>query len=168
MPTGVIYSIVCNETGEVYYGSTTKTVEERIQQHRWDCATWKNGGKKNYCSSYKIIERNNYNVNEVECVEYEQKQQLREREKYWVENNSCINLFSPLLTKEELTTYYNERNRTERKKDTNRIWRESNKDILREKKRLYDIEYRKKKKEKSKNGREPPPHQQLYESQGVL
>ena len=31
--TGIIYRIVCNITGEVYYGSTFRTLKRRMQAH---------------------------------------------------------------------------------------------------------------------------------------
>ena len=161
---GYIYSIVCNETGEVYYGSTTKSVEERIQQHRWDCATWKNGGKKNYCSSYSIIERDNYTVNTIETVEYEERKEILEIEKVFIRNNPCINRGNPISTAEERKEYYRQRNATERKKETNRIWRENNKERVIEINRKAD----KKRREKNKNGGEPTSNQQLHEGSGEL
>jgi len=39
-----IYRIVCNETNEIYFGKTTKTLQERLKNH-------KNLG----CSSRQII-----------------------------------------------------------------------------------------------------------------
>ena len=40
---GIIYKIVCNETGECYYGSTTKTLNKRITEHKSTCKGWKLG-----------------------------------------------------------------------------------------------------------------------------
>jgi len=159
MPTGVIYSIVCNETGEVYYGSTTKTADERSRKHYNSFNAWKEG-KYDYCSSFQIIERGNYTVNTVDTIDFETKKELHERERFWIENNECINRKLPAQTSEERKEYLLLFSRTEKRREQQRIWAENNKEKMRE--------YARRHREKKKNGREPPPHQQLYESQGEL
>ena len=137
MPSGFIYSIVCNETGEVYYGSTTQNVSERIFIHNSNMKRW-NEGKTNYCASYEIIERNNYTVSTIETVEFEDKTELYERERFYIENNDCVNCRLPVLTTEE---------RTEQAKERGKIWRENNKGKFRE----YKRRYREKKRNETEN-----------------
>jgi hypothetical protein len=88
---GIIYKIVCNETGEVYYGSTTKpTLNIRISGHKCSFKRWKEG-KTNYMTSFQILERGNYSYSLIETVECEDRKQLEQRERYYIENNECIN-----------------------------------------------------------------------------
>jgi hypothetical protein len=87
---GIIYKITCNETGEVYYGSTTKSLNLRISQHKSACKRWKEG-KCHFTTSYNIIDRGNYSYSLIETVECEDKKQLEAVERRYIENNECIN-----------------------------------------------------------------------------
>ena len=126
MPSGVIYSIVCNETGEVYYGSTTKTADERVYRHLCCFKSWKRG-KNRCCSSFRIIERGNYTVNTVDTIDFETKKELHERERFWIENNECINRQLPTQTPEE-------------KRNRERLYYEKKKDHIQQyKKTLFEV-----------------------------
>ena len=88
---GIIYKIVCNETNMVYYGSATKSMNKRISDHKSGYKRWK-AGSCWYTSSYSIIERGNYSYSLIETVECEDRKQLETRERYYIENNECINI----------------------------------------------------------------------------
>tara|TARA_R110000803_G_scaffold38011_1_gene82028 strand:+ start:357 stop:1004 length:648 start_codon:yes stop_codon:yes gene_type:complete len=77
-----IYKIVCNETGQTYYGSTTVLLSQRIGKHRL----------YNSCSSRCIIERGNYDYSLIEEFPCESKEQLHKRERWYIENNDCVNV----------------------------------------------------------------------------
>ena len=79
---GKIYKIVCNETGETYYGATIQKLSARISKHK---------APTNRTTSKEIVERNNYDVVLCECFPCETREQLLERENYWIENNECVN-----------------------------------------------------------------------------
>ena len=42
---GIIYKIVCNETGDVYYGSTQTSLSQRMHLHFVDITRYENGNK---------------------------------------------------------------------------------------------------------------------------
>ena len=89
---GKIYKIVCNETGEVYYGSTIrKYISDRIAHHRCE--------KK--CESKHIINRNNYYYELVEVYSCNNVYELETRERWYIENNNCINNRIPTRTMKE-------------------------------------------------------------------
>jgi len=72
---GKIYKIVCNTTGETYYGSTTQPLWKRMGHHR--CKT-------NSANSKQIIERGNYDyvlVEEYPCDNKEQDKKYQEQMK---------------------------------------------------------------------------------------
>ena len=96
---GKIYHIVCNLTGEIYYGSTVQRISMRMGTHR----------KNKDCCSKQIIERGDYHYGLVEDYKCENKEQLLMRERYYVDNNNCINKKSPFLSKEEKIAIMNER-----------------------------------------------------------
>ena len=92
-----IYKIVCNETGETYYGSTTQMLSQRLSEHRIKA-------KKNYkIKSTSIINRGNYDIVLCEECPCENKEQLHAIERKWIENNECVNKQIPTRT---LTEYY--------------------------------------------------------------
>ena len=93
---GNIYAIVCNETGEMYIGSTTKTIEYRLSQHK---------SVSNSCSSKQIIDRKNYKLQLLESSIYDTKSEILSREKHWIqeskktceiEGGSVINKATPI------------------------------------------------------------------------
>ena len=116
---GKIYKIYCNETGDVYYGSTIQPISARITQHRSKC--------KYQCSSKTIIDRGNYSYSLVESFPCNSKEELHSRERYWIENNNCINKIIPCRTRKE----YREDNKEIISKKLKK-WREDNKDKIKE------------------------------------
>lgn len=88
-----IYKIVCNETGETYYGSTTQPLAKRLAVHK---------NKSNLCKSKQIIERGNYDIVLCEECPCENKEQLHAIERKWIEGNECINKNIPCRTGKEL------------------------------------------------------------------
>ncbi len=88
---GKIYKIVCNLTGKVYYGSTCEpTLARRLAKHVNSFNCFKNG-KTNFVSSFSIIENNNYFIVLVEKYACNDKMELQQRERFYIENNDCIN-----------------------------------------------------------------------------
>jgi GIY-YIG catalytic domain len=87
---GIIYKITCNETGEVYYGSTQQSLNVRMICHKASCKQWKEG-KCGFTTSYQIIDRGNYSYSLIETVECEDRKQLEARERFYIESNECIN-----------------------------------------------------------------------------
>lgn len=102
---GNIYAIVCNETGEMYIGSTSKHVEFRLEQHK---------SSFNKCSSKQIIDRNNYKLKILETLTVDNKNEILLREKHWIhqskiaceiEGGAVINKANPFRTEEEMKEY---------------------------------------------------------------
>jgi hypothetical protein len=130
---GIIYKIECNETGEVYYGSTTQSLNRRMIGHKSCCKQWKEG-KCNFTTSFQIIDRGNYSYNLIEIVECEDKYQLETRERFYIENNECINKYIPCRTGKEYSEANKEVINEKAKewytanKDKKKAYREANKD----------------------------------------
>ena len=103
-----IYKIVCNITGEIYFGSTTEThLCKRLAKHRNSFKRYKEG-KYHFNSSFPIIERGDYNVVLVELCNFKSKDELFKRERDYIENNKCVNRIIPIsnLTKKERKKVY--------------------------------------------------------------
>ncbi len=121
-----IYKIVCNETDEVYIGSTSRTLEERLKGHISESK--RNNETQRRTTSSQIIERCNYYMEELDSTNIQEKRFILER--YYIENiPNCINKYIPTRTDKE---YY---------------------DDNREKNKVYKKEYREKNKEKIKEKR---------------
>ena len=114
---GKIYKIVCNLTGEVYYGSTIESLKTRITKHRYD--------KK--CMCRHIINRNNYYYELLEDYSCNNRYELTTRERFYIDNNECINKYIPTRTIKE----WREDNK-EKLKVRDKIYRENNKEKIKE------------------------------------
>jgi len=100
-----IYKIVSNVNDDVYYGSTTeRTLARRLVQHRADFKRYL-AGNFHYITSFKILETNDYDIVLVERVNCNSKEELHQRERFYIENNACVNKIRPNRTMNE---YYND------------------------------------------------------------
>ena len=88
-----IYRLFGN--GMNYYGSTTQSLYERKMKHK----TIKN----NMCASRLIIEScDDWDIEIVEiCPNGTTKKEALWRERWWFDNNECINKQKPIISKEE-------------------------------------------------------------------
>ena len=108
----ITYCLVCNITGEKYYGSSEKTLEVRMKKHK--C-------KRNTCVSRQIIERGDYDI--YQLCKYDTIEEAKMKEKWYIDNKECINERRVRLTEEQKRQYDKE-------------YKEQNKDIINEKKKL--------------------------------
>lgn len=95
-----IYRLFGN--GMSYYGLTTQSLQERRLKHQTI--------KKNMCASRLIIEScDDWDIEIVEiCANGTTREQALWRERWWFDNNECVNKQRPIISKEE-------------KKDNNRL-----------------------------------------------
>lgn len=117
---GIIYEIRCNETNEVYIGSTIKSIKDRMRIHM----------QRQNCSSMQIINRGNYAVNILEQFECSEIKDLRIRERFYFDNTNCINILRPYLAPEE---------KAQERKEYQALYRSAH----REKNQKYQKYYRK-------------------------
>ena len=83
MVKGYIYAIVCNITGETYYGCTGNKIKRRLYKHESDARLDKR------CCSKQIINRGNYTLHLVEeCSWYD----MHDIETEYIQNYECINI----------------------------------------------------------------------------
>ena len=128
---GYIYKIWDNDDPSlVYYGSTKQQVSIRMGKHR---------EIKNACTSKIIIERNNYQYATIEKVEYEDKFELHNRERWYIENNICVNKCIPNQTQAEWCKKNKQQLVEYRKKNKQQMaeYRKKNKEKIAEKNKDY-------------------------------
>ena len=121
-----IYEIRCNQTDEVYIGSTSRTLEERLKSH---ISESKRNETQRRTTSSPIIERDNYVIKELDSTNIEEKR--FELERYYIENiPNCINKYIPTRTDKE---YYDDNK--EKNKIYKKEYREKNKEKIKEKRK---------------------------------
>ena len=134
-----IYKIECNMTNDVYYGSTTKRLTRRLAGHKYDAKF----DAKN-CASRQILDRNDYFIELIENYPCNSKRELETRERWWIENNQCINNKLPIVSEEETKRY--RLDYYKKHKEHYKQYRDNHKEVVRE----YNKEYRHQNKEKIK------------------
>ena len=104
---GKIYQLVCNETNEVYIGSTVQDLEVRLTRHKTPT---------NNCYSKQIIDRGNYYIELLETYPCNNEYELNRKEGEYQRAIECINHDIAGRTdaewrqdnKEKLAKYYKE------------------------------------------------------------
>ena len=119
---GKIYRLVCNITNKNYYGSTTQLLSKRLYDHKKNYIYYLKSNKK-YLTSFEIIKEDNFDIVLVELFNCSCKMELEKRERFYIENNQCVNKYIPTRTQEE----YKETNKY---KENTKKYREINKDKL--------------------------------------
>lgn len=92
MSTYSIYKIYGFHHDMIYYGSTKKSLYDRLKQHENAYR------RKNYISSSHIIETGDFMI---ELIETSPECEFRNRERYYVENFPCVNKNIPGRTMKE-------------------------------------------------------------------
>jgi len=87
---GIIYKIIDNTSNKIYIGSTCYTLKQRLKNHESSYRQYMNGVSNNLMS-FKILENNNYSIELLENYPSNSKNELELREKYYIENNICVN-----------------------------------------------------------------------------
>ena len=75
-----------------------------MDKHRSDYRLFKKGSKKNKTMSFDIFDKyglENCQIELIECVNANSKDELHSRERYYIKLNKCVNKCIPLRTKEE-------------------------------------------------------------------
>jgi hypothetical protein len=119
---GYIYKIqptVEHQPNEIYIGSTTKTLNERLQKHKYSYSDYLKGNFHSKVSMFELFDKygiNNFDIILLDEIEFNDKKQLTKLEGEYIKSNKCVN------RKIEGRT----------KKETDKSYREKNKDKLRE------------------------------------
>jgi len=99
---GTIYKLTCDDPELVYYGSTIQKLNTRLSKHKYE---W----SKCYgnCSSCLLFDMGNVEIHEVEKVE--NKENIKQREDYYISNFPCVNkkyAYNGENRKEQKHNYY--------------------------------------------------------------
>jgi len=116
---GIVYSICCNETKEIYVGSTIESLNRRISTHK---------SSHNECKSKQILLRGNYTIEILEELDIDNIEILLWKERHYIDTlDKCINRFRPIINNEDKTEY------------NHKYW-ENHKEIINERRKDLSIE----------------------------
>ncbi len=149
---GKIYRIVSPSKNLVYYGSTTQTISQRLQDHLKEYRL-----KTKPCKSFIVLECEDYKIELIEEYSCNNRQQLEKKEGEYQKNNECVNEKIAGRTKTEW--YYDNQERLLEKRknyyqDNVEIERQKNKDYQKnnkEKIKQYHKDYYQRKKQEQVN-----------------
>ena len=96
---GKIYKLVCENL--VYYGSTIQPLCERKSKHKQTYLMFKKGLSTKKTTAMQLYEIGDPKIYLVEDFPCERKEQLESRERWWIENNPCVNKVIPTRSAKE-------------------------------------------------------------------
>ena len=109
MENGKIYKLICNNTGKCYYGSTVFSLDKRLKDHEYQYKSYLKN-KSKYVSSFEILAGGNYDIELFENFPCYRKQDLLNREGYYMRNNECVNKMMTGRSREEYREIFKENN----------------------------------------------------------
>lgn len=119
---GKIYAIRSHQTDKVYIGSTTQVLSARLGSHVREKKYYEDG-IINYITSFEMLEFDDYYIELLELCPCDSKEELHKREGEIIRTTpNCVNKYIPGRT--------------------NKQWKIDNKDILKEKRKQYNIKNR--------------------------
>ena len=108
---GKVYQINTSLGPEVYYGSTTQSLKQRMAEHKFHFL----------CTSHLIFKKHGFENCKIELVEdypCNSRKELETRERFYIENNVCINKCIPTRTDAEYRADNKEKIKTQSKQYT--------------------------------------------------
>jgi len=134
---GKIYKITSKHHELPYFGSTCSELRKRLYDHK------RNSKKKldGNVTSYKLIELGDYKIELVEKFPCKNKNELLERESYYIKNFDCINKNLPKITKEERKQYekkYRDTHKEQQKRYIKKWTKDNHDKILKDKKDYWE------------------------------
>ena len=150
-----IYKITDVGCNECYYGSTVQPLSKRIGQHRSHYSLYKKG-KASFVTSFILFDKvglENCKIELVETFECKSKEELHQREAYYIRNNECVNKVNPGRIHKEYQKEYQKEYREENQdklKEYQKEYYEENKENIKEQQKEYREENKEKLKERYK------------------
>ena len=150
---GKIYMIESKEGDMRYYGSTVQTLKRRLTSHKSNKKRYENGKKTFYNTSHQILDYDDYEISLVEDFQFNSRKELETRERWYIENNECVNKCIPTRTKKEYQKKYHQEHKQELLQQK-KLYREKHKQELSQQMKLYREKHKQelsqKRKEKQK------------------
>ena len=108
-----IYKIIDNTNNNVYIGSCCSSLKTRLSKHKCsyemflfnNIKSFEIIKNKDYIKSFDIIFNNDYKIELLEDCNVKTKEELFERERFFIKNNECLNKNIPDISYKQ---YYND------------------------------------------------------------
>jgi hypothetical protein len=148
----IIYGIWADDVRLPYYGSTILTISQRKAVHKNGYKKWKKGNITK-CCSFDLFHAVGFDACQFEIVERLpddiSNDDLRWRERWYIENCPCINKLIPIRTDEENVEYHRQYNETHKEEilENNRQYRETHRKELNQYWRNYYETHKEQRKE---------------------
>ena len=111
-----IYALSSPHTNLLYIGSTCLPLPIRLRNHYELYKQFLKGNNNNKCTAFKLFELGNVNIETIEdCSEICCKKSLLKRERFWIENNNCVNKNIPSRTQKESSKAHYDSHKEEKK-----------------------------------------------------
>ena len=139
-----IYKIIDNTNNNIYIGSTCDSLKNRLSKHKASYKIFLKGLINNI-KSFDIMKNNNYKIELLENCDIKTKQELLQRERYYIENNECLNKVVPGRSKREYKDDNKDKIKVSAKnyyianQDKLKIYRNDNKDKRKEYNKNYCV-----------------------------
>ena len=127
--TGRIYKITSAQTDNIYIGSTTKTLKQRLSTHKCDYKRYLKN-KTHYKSGYDIVKFDDAIIELIEEKEFKDKKEMLFRERHYIEIYECVNRIIPIRTNEEHNNYHKEYNKKYKMDNKDKINAYANEKII--------------------------------------
>lgn len=98
---GKIYRIISPSKNLVYYGSTTQSLAQRLAGHKSDYKKYNENNNRRKCSSFLILECEDYKIELIEQYPCNNQQQLFRKEGDYIRDNECVNICIAGRTEQE-------------------------------------------------------------------
>jgi hypothetical protein len=125
----LVYGIICMITGQMYVGSTVRTLEERIEEHIRD----------RDCSAWQILERGNYKAYEIQRWPCNTLREVLTLEGGWQRAYKAS--FGDFLVNERIEGYFST-DSPEARREYNKQYREGHKEETQAYKKQYKEEHK--------------------------
>lgn len=132
---GKIYKIVDNTNSNIYIGKTCLTLKKRLQFHEGHYNRFLKGLYGNV-KSFNILKNNDYKIELLENCKIKTEQELKARERHYIECNDCVNKNIPGRTSKEWYEANKDKNK-EQIKERKKVYYENNKDKIKDKTKIY-------------------------------
>ncbi len=86
-----VYKLWSPSKNIVYIGSTIETLAQRLAKHKANYKVYNIDNTKNYCSSYLVLDCEDYKMELLEEYPCNNRAQLEKKEGEYIKNNECCN-----------------------------------------------------------------------------
>jgi hypothetical protein len=110
-----IYALSSPHTNLLYIGSTCLSLPLRLRNHHELYKQYLKGNNKK-CTAFKLFELGDVRIETIDdCSDICCKKALLKRERFWIENNTCVNKNIPGRTQRESSKAHYDNHKNEKK-----------------------------------------------------